>query len=175
MEKTKETGVKPSIQENKKNNTFIKVNELTEEMFKGLPRIKCTLKKTISKKGFTRCSLEIEVNKNFIKPSIQLSDVRFNYLRLELGLETFDRNGREVFEHSFLSPYRFVKGTNSNGEYKSIEIIMGQHLSETYFFNNKNETGILDILESKQLLKINWLTRPDKIDVVETLNSKWDE
>ena len=157
------------------NESFTKVNELTEEMFKELPRTRCTLKKTISKKGFSRCTLEIEIHKTYMIVSVQLSDIRFNYLRLKLGLETLDRNGREIYEYNFMSPYRFVKGFNSNGEYKSIEVIMGQHVSEIYFFNNKNETGTLDILEEKKALNINWYLRPDKIDVAETINSKWDE
>jgi len=157
------------------NDSFVRVSELTEEMFKDLPRTRCTLKKSISKKGFTRCSLEIEIHKTFMVVSIQLSEIRFNFLRLKLGLDIFDRNGREIYEYSFMVPYRFVKGLNSNGEYKSIEIILGQNLSEIYFFNNRNETGTLDILEGKNDLKIKWFERPDKIDVSETLNSSWNE
>jgi hypothetical protein len=178
MEKTKQTENKSSIQKNnnlKQNNAFVKAADFTEKMFKDLPRIKCVLKKTISKKGFTRCSLEIVINKTYIVPSIQLSDIRYNFLRLKLGLDTFDHNGREIYEYVFMAPYRFVEGNNTNGTYKSIELILGKELSEMYFFNNKNETGTIEMLEDRGLLDINWLKRPDKVDIAETINSSWDE
>lgn len=178
MEKTKQTDNKSSIQQKKEvevNAKFVRASEFTEKMFKDLPRIKCTLKKVVSKKGFTRCSLEIVVHKTYIVPSIQLSEIRFNYLRLKLGLDTYDHNGREIYEYTFMAPYRFIKGNNTNGVYKSIEIILGKELSEMYFFNDKNEIGTLDILEENDELKINWLHRPDKIDVAETINNSWDE
>ncbi|MDC7244113.1 MAG: hypothetical protein PQJ44_09510 [Sphaerochaetaceae bacterium] len=178
MEKTNKTNNKSGIQTTKQEETkdvFVKASDFTEKMFKDLPRIKCTLKKTVSKKGYTRCSLDIVIHKTYIVPSIQLSEIRFNYLRLKLGLDTYDHNGREIFDYTFMAPYRFVQGNNTNGVYKSIEIILGKELSEMYFFNNRNEVGTLDILEENGELKINWLHRPDKIDVAETINNTWDE
>jgi len=157
-----------------KNLIFVKASDFTESMFKTLPRIKAVLKKTISKKGYTRCSLDIEIDKTFLSVSIQLTEVRFNYLRLKMGLETFDKSGREIYEYPFLVPFRFIKGQNSLGEYKSVEVILGQKLSETYFFNDSNEVGTLDILEADKRLKITWEARPDKLDVTDTLNSSWD-
>lgn len=172
MEQEKKTVVKKTANDPK---VFVKASELTEEQFRSLPKIKAILRKTKSKKGFTRCSLVIEIDKIHLVCSIQLSEARYNFLRLKLGREIFDKNNYEVYEFPFLVPYRFIKGTNSNGEYKSIELIMGQHLYETYFFNDFNELGILEILEEQKILNIDWYTRPDKVDVTETLNSKWDD
>ncbi|MCK7485799.1 MAG: hypothetical protein MZU97_09820 [Bacillus subtilis] len=43
---------------------FVKAWELTEEMFKSLPRLKDrTQKDDLPKKGFSRCGLEIEIDK----------------------------------------------------------------------------------------------------------------
>ncbi|XFA98150.1 hypothetical protein ACAG96_04525 [Candidatus Izemoplasma sp. B36] len=154
---------------------FVKASEMTEKQFKALPRLRATLQKTKSKKGFTRCVLIVEIERTHLVISIQLSEARYNYLRLKLGREIFDKNNREIYDYPFLVPYRFIKGMNSNGEYKSIELIMGRLMYETYFFNDFNELGILEILEENENLKIDWYVRPDKVDVTQTVNSKWDD
>ena len=156
-------------------NVFVKASDMSQNQFKNLSRVKALLKKTISKKGYKQCSLEIEIDKTFLSISVQISDARYNFLRLKLERDIFDSNKREIFEYPFLVPYRFIKGMNSNGEYKSIELILGQFMSETYFFNDFNELGTLEILEEKKILDIDWVVRPDKVDVTATVNSKWEE
>lgn len=154
---------------------FVKASDLSEAQFRKLPRMKATLHKVTSKKGFTRCSLVLEIEKTHLIVSIQLSEQRYNYLRLKLGREILDKNNREIFDYPFMVPYRFIKGSNPNGEYKSIELILGQYLYETYFFNDFNELGTLEILEETNRLTIDWYVRPDKVDITATVNSKWDE
>ncbi len=154
---------------------FVKASDMKETEFKNLPKLVALLQKTKSKNGFTRCVLIIEVDKIHLVLSIQISEARYNFLRLKLEREIVDKNGREIYEFPFLVPYRFIKGMNSNGEYKSIELIMGQYLYETYFFNDFNELGTLEILEESKKLDISWYVRPDKVDVTQTVNSKWDD
>jgi hypothetical protein len=108
METTKNKTVeskKPNLPKKEQQKNFVKVRDLSEDQFKNLDRIKCTLKKTVSKKGFTRCSLDIVIDKTLFITSIQLPDVRFNYLRLKLNFDVFDRNGREIYDYTFMAPY----------------------------------------------------------------------
>ncbi|MBI9008440.1 MAG: hypothetical protein JEZ05_00285 [Tenericutes bacterium] len=154
---------------------FVKASNMSEKNFLALPKLNALLQKTKSKTGYTRCNLIVEVEKTHLVLTIQLTEARYNFLRLKLNREVIDKNGREVFDFPFLVPFRFIKGMNSNGEYKSIELILGQFLYETYFFNDFNELGILEILEDTKKLYIDWYVRPDKVDITQTINSKWDD
>jgi len=154
---------------------FVKAADLKEKQYNSLPKLKAVLQKTISKTGYTRCVLIVEVEKTHLVITIQLTEARYCFLRLKLGREIFDRNNREIFDFPFLVPYRLIKGMNSNGEYKSLELILGQFLYETYFFNDFNELGTLEILENTKKLNIDWYVRPDKVDVTDTVNSKWED
>lgn len=154
---------------------FVKASDMSEELFRSLPKMKATLKKKMTKSGYPRCSLDIEIEKTFLNVTIQLSEARYNFLRLKLNNTVFDKQGRELLEFAYMVPYRFIKGQNSNGEYKSLEIIMGHYLYETYFFNDSNELGTLNILEDTKKLNIQWYERPDKVDLTQTVNSHWEE
>ncbi|MCK7485800.1 MAG: hypothetical protein MZU97_09825 [Bacillus subtilis] len=57
----------------------------------------------------------------------------------------FDKQAsRKSLEFPFLVPYRFIKGTELERRVPiPSELIMGQFLYETYFFNDSNELGTL--------------------------------
>jgi len=150
---------------------FVKLSDLTKEDFMTLPKRRIKLKKTVSKNGYTKCFLETIVDPILMTVSIEISEDRFNFLRLELGKEITDRMGREVLEYDFKAPFRFVKGKTTDGnEYMQLEIILGQYLYHNYFFADKDKRNVLDILESKRGLKIDWFDRPEAVDITETVN-----
>jgi hypothetical protein len=149
---------------------FIPTNELTEEHFANLKKVSATFLKQVSKKGFASYYFKAKIHPLLVI-SIQLKEDRFNQLRLRTNRQIFDHNGREIFEHNFFAPYRFVKGTTKDGrEYLSVQFILGHQLTETHFFNDYAQKDVLEMLQKNNSLQIQWEVSPEAIDSAENLN-----
>ena len=158
----------------KNNDVFIKAGELTALDFKKLPEIMCVLKKTVSKKGFVRCQILVKIH-DLLQLEIPISHDRFNYFRLKLGLPLYDSSKRERYTNTIHVIYRIYKGNSTVGKYSGIELIFKQYVYENYFFISSDQRNILSLLEENKEININWLQRPDKIDVADVKNFVFED
>jgi len=153
---------------------FLSSKEITAKDFAELPEIKVGLIHQITKNNFDMCSIMIPLH-DMLNVKLPIKMVRFNVLRLKMGLPLKDNSGRERLEYHVSCKYRYIKGENSVGEYWSVELIFKQFLYQTYFFQSSDEKTILEDLQTSGELKIDWFVRPDKVDVSETINYDWQE
>lgn len=154
---------------------FVKLQDLTREMFEELETVAVRLEHKVSRKGYAFDTIYLELHDLF-PITLQLKPSRFNVLRLKLGLELKDKMGKPKTSYNIKAKIRFVKGVNEIREYKSIEIIFDQFLYETYFINDFSEMQLLDELEKMKELNIKWIERPDKVSEIDTINySGWDQ
>lgn len=171
-EQPKDT-VKKQVKDVQDQKVFIKLQDLTQEMFNELKVINVKLSHTTTRSGYPRDTIYFEIHE-MLPISIQIKPTRFNVLRLRLGLPLKDKLGKPRNEYNLQARVRFVKGENEFREYRSVEIIFAQYVYEIYFINNFDELQILEMLEKNGEIKIDWLNRPDKISERETINSTWE-
>ena len=148
---------------------YVPLKDLTPEMVSKLQKMVFTIKKTISSKGFERCSIGFSLHPQLLKIDQQIDISRYNLFRLKLGLELHDQNNRERTEYNLKVPYRLVEGPTENGVYKSIEFILKPKLSERFFFK-KDLREIVEILEESGQLESPWYFQPEKLSLSETIN-----
>lgn len=157
----------------KKDFEFIKLSELTGKELKdqGFEMVKVIFNKKPTKNDY-RYSIEIVINDDFLKVQLRpggeyLTPDRFNLIALQLDLPIKDRMNRLNEKWVMTLPVRFIKGKFKNDtEYKSLEILFKQYLYDTHFFTS-DQNRIIDTLEDKKNVKINWIERPEKIDTIE--------
>jgi len=152
---------------------FVKLQDITKEMFNDLQIINVKLSHTTTRSGYPRDTIYFEIHE-MLPITIQIKTTRYNVLRMKLGLPLKDKLGKPRTEYNLQARVRFVKGENEIREYKSVELIFAQFVYEIYFINDYNELQLLEMLEKNGELKIDWLTRPDKISESETINSTWE-
>lgn len=171
MERT-ETTKKESKEIQAKEESFVKLMDLTPDVVLKLKKYPVKFVKTYAKSGREQVSILVNLHEKYLKqlnlraggPKDFISAELFNLIALEVNLELTDKKGRDVSEWNRNVPVRFVKGQYSNyeGEYKSIEVIFKKGLYITHFFTY-DQTRLLDNLEEKGLLSIKWENRPDAI------------
>lgn len=154
---------------------FVPLKDLTKDDIKNFYFLPVRMKKTTSRNGFTRVSITVEVDKNFLNVSLKetvnyrivpLSEDRFNEILLSLNLPIDDELGKPITEWVFKAPCRFVKGKYDNGdEYYSLEIVFKQYLYNVYFFTH-SQKKIIDNLIEKNMFNYKFIDRPDKIQNV---------
>jgi hypothetical protein len=171
MEQIKETKqTKKELQVEVK--PFIALKDLTAEDVKGFKKIPFTFKIETTKKGKEIKTIAFELTKKHLKAVAvmpggeRLTQDRFDLINLSIELPENDTYGRPMTEWHRNVPVRFVRGkTKNETEYHALEIVYKQFMYDTHFFNaNSDQYRMLQMLESKGLLKIDWIDRPDKID-----------
>jgi hypothetical protein len=97
-----------------------------------------------------------------------LSIDKFNRILLHTNVPLVDKDNRPITEWNIKVPVRFVKGNykNRDEQYYALEVIFGKGLYVTHFFDY-DQSGLLDSLQEKGLLKIKWIDRPDAIEFEE--------
>lgn len=155
-------------------NLFLKVEELSSKEINKLPRIKAKLIKSKAKSGRIMASIVVNVNEDYMKQislrdgSNFLSVDKFNLILVDLNLELLNKDKRPITEWLRLLPVRFVKGhyKNRDEEYYSIEVIFSKDIYIRHFFDY-DQTKLLEKLQEKNLMKIDWVQRPDAIEFEE--------
>ena len=172
MEQVKETKqTKKEIQAELK--PFVALKDLTAEDVKNFKKLPFTFKVDTTKRGMVIKTISFELTKTYLKSvnvipgrEKRLSPDRFDLIVFSIDLPLNDPYGRPMTEWHRNVPVRFVKGKFKNGgEYYSLEIIYKQYMYDTHFFNSSSDQlRLLQMLEEKGLLKIDWIERPDAID-----------
>lgn len=160
--------------ETKKENTeqeFVKLSDLTLDIVSKLKKYPVKFSKNY-RNGKEQIGIYLNLHNKLLRqlnlraggPRDFISNELFNLILLEVNLELTDKKGRDVTEWNRNVPVRFVKGsyTNSDGEYKSIEVIFKKGLYITHFLTY-DQIRLLDNLEEKKLISILWEDRPDAI------------
>lgn len=152
--------------------TFIDLRDLTAEDVNKFPRVAVTFKIALSKKGEERVSIQVKLHDEYLKQinlapgNEYLSRERFDFIRLATALPEIDPYGKPNKEWHRMVPVRFIKGKSKEGnEYKFMQLVFKQYVYDTHFFNS-NQIRIMELLESKGKLKINWEETPEVIEEV---------
>ena len=154
-----------------KKEEFVKLSDLTPEIVAKLKKYPVKFTKSY-RNGSERVAIYLNLHDKLLRqlnlraggPRDFISNELFNLIVLEVNLELTDKQGRDVVEWNRNVPVRFVKGsyTNSDGEYKSLEVIFKKGLYITHFLSY-DQQRLIENLEAKKLLKIKWEVRPDAI------------
>jgi hypothetical protein len=173
MERTESTVVQQKeVKKTLKPATFVKLGELNPDIVSKIKKYPVKFVKTFAKSGREQVSILVNIHDKYLKqlnlrdggPKNFLTAEFFNLISLEVNLELTDKKGRDLTEWNRNVPVRFVKGsyTNLEGEYRSVEVIFKKGLYITHFLNY-DQTRLLENLEAKGLVSIEWETRPDAI------------
>lgn len=171
MEQIKETK-QPKKEVIVESKGFTQLKDLTAEEVKSFKKLPFTFKVEMTKKGKEIKTISFELTKKHLKsvnimPSGQrLNHDRFDLIALMIELPDNDPYGRPMTEWHRNVPVRFVRGKTKNGtEYHALEVVYKQYMYDTHFFNSSSDQyRMLQMLEQKGLLKIEWIDRPDAID-----------
>lgn len=174
-EQQKDTLKKEVKDVQKKEKGFVKLQDLTKEMFESLPVMMVKLECKITRKKYKVHSISFGLHEQLLNNiTIQIKEPEYNLMRMRLRLPLLDKLNKERNSYNLECRYRFVKGMNTNGEYKSIELIFDKGVYKIYYFNDYYENEVLTGLDQSKEIKIDWYDRPDKLDSTETINSSWD-
>jgi hypothetical protein len=156
---------------------FVKLSDLTKEMFESLPKMMVRLECRVAKKsGYRTYQLTFSLHDQLLNNvRIVLKEDDYNLMRMRLGLPLVDERNKERMSYNLKARYRFVKGMNEIKEYYSIEIILAKGVYKLYYFNDYYQLEILKGLEESKEITINWYDRPDKVSSAETVNLSWEE
>ncbi|HOI84496.1 MAG TPA: hypothetical protein PLP48_00340 [Acholeplasmataceae bacterium] len=174
-------------QENKKEKAvqtqsigYVKMDDLLNnytDQVKLLPKYNVKLRRLFSAKGREQVSILVEIHPEFYKALVlkdgtdYLSPERFNALALAIDLQYKDAKGRDLTEWNYKVPVRFITGSfaNSEGNYKAIQVIFSKTDFFTHIFQ-RDEIRLIDRLEEKKLIKIDWIQSPEKINNVDLVD-----
>lgn len=150
---------------------FVKLSEMTPEIANKCKRFPARFTKVL-RNGKEQVAITLNLHDKYLRqlnlraggPRDFISNELFNLILIENNFELVDKKGRDNFEWNYNVRVRFVKGsyTNFEGEYKSIEVIFNRNTHLTHFLTY-DQIRLIDNLEAKKLLKINWEHRPDAI------------
>ena len=165
-----------------KKETFVKLSELQkDDIVSGLKKkefvkVPATLVRSFAKRtGREIATITLKLHDpQFTQLSLQpgnqyLSTSLFHKILVATDSVYNDPKGQPIVKWNKETLVRFVKGTytNRDDEYYSLEVIFKQGIYITHFFSY-DDVQTLNLLEEKGLYKPNWITRPDKIEFVET-------
>lgn len=155
---------------------FIKLSDLTDT--KQFVKRPLTLTRNF-KYNRQQVSILLNIEDKYF-PSMQvrpngkfLTSEKFNLILLQTERPLKDSKGRDLTEWKVNAPVRFITGSykNRDDKYKAVEILFQKGLYVTHFFDF-DQVQLLDNLEEKHGLKIEWHEFPEAIDYQEeeTLN-----
>jgi hypothetical protein len=164
---------KQPIIETKKEVEFVPLKDLTAEIVEKFQKVPCTFIDDVTKKGYSVKSIAFKIHDQFLKEvkltqnNKALSADRFDLIALSIDLPRLDVYGRPITQWNRNAFVRFVKGLIDDGrEYFSIELIFKKGVYHTHFFTS-DQIRILNLLEERKIIDIDWVTRPDAIQLEE--------
>ncbi len=106
---------------------------------------------------------------NLMPGNKYLEPTLFHKILTATKAEYNDPKGQPLTKWNKECIVRFVKGSYSNrdDEYYSLEVMFKLGIYLTHFFNY-DEVEILKLLAEQKKFTPNWITRPDKIDFIES-------
>jgi hypothetical protein len=161
-----------TVKVEKSTQNYYKMNELLSDhidkvkKFKKLP---CTFMRTFSAKNVEQVSIRLNVHDQYLRSLVIKDGVdyitvsRFNNIALNLDLRQKNERGYDITEWNYNVPVRFIKGITSQGnEYKAVQVVLGREDFFTHLFKG-DDLSLLNNLEKKKLLKIDWIESPEKL------------
>jgi hypothetical protein len=166
--------IKKDVKVAKATDEYMKLNEMLEshiDQVKKFKKFPVKLVRTFAKvTGQEQVYIYLEIHEeNFRQFKLKdgkdfISPARFNLLALNMGLEYKNAKGYDVTEWNLDAPVRFIKGkTKFDNEYKAVQVVLSKEDFFTTMFT-RNELKLLEKLEKKNLIKIDWVESPEKID-----------
>lgn len=166
--------VKKDVKVAKATDGYMKLNEMLEshiELVNKFQKFPVKLVRTFAKvTGQEQVYIYLEIHEeNFRQFKIKdgkdfITSARFNLLALNMGLSYKNAKGYDITEWNYDAYVRFIKGkTKFDNEYKAVQVVLSKEDFFTTMFT-RNELKLLEKLEKKKMINIDWIESPEKID-----------